>query len=90
MTDAPRIVDLKGNAVEHAPEPNRVLAVLKDLIAEIEGGLEIDRVYVLLDGPDPGDRSCWVNSSRDSGHTIAEAVYRLELEKNRIYEAAKT
>ena len=64
-----------------APETDGCLAILKGVIAEIESGRQCNSVYVLADFADPDDRARVIRVNRSTDMTVAEAVFRLELEK---------
>ncbi len=77
-----KLVDLKGKPLDEAPEQNLVLATLRGLLHEIESGeIDVTCVYVLVEVRDANDPAMVSRTSRDSGMTVADAVFRLEVEK---------
>jgi hypothetical protein len=77
------VVDLSGRPLAGIPEQDRALAILKHLVAAIEDGqLKLNWVYVLAETDDPNERANVLRKSWDTGLTVADAVYHLEMEKH--------
>jgi hypothetical protein len=77
------VVDLAGKPLAAIPEPDRVLAILKKLVAGVESGeLKLEWLYVIGAEPDPAAaRGHLLRRTWDTGITVAEAVFELEQEK---------
>jgi hypothetical protein len=76
------LIGLNGLALDEPPEADQALATLKKLVAEIEEGeVHLQSVYILAEATDPTNRALVRRINRDSGMTVAEAVFRLEIEK---------
>lgn len=82
------LVGLDGKQIEGELPSDEPLAILKMLVAKIESGmLTLSAVYVLGEIPKPGNESMVSRESWDSGLTVAQAVFRLEMEKNMVINA---
>ncbi len=76
------IVTLNGQSIEQAIEGNTPLAVLKDLVRQIEAGeLALEAVLVIGEKTATDDESMIANTTWDSGLTVGHSVYMLETAK---------
>lgn len=76
------VVDITGKPIDGEISEITPLSVLKELVADIEDGkLSPERIYILLEYPDPHFMGRVLRSTRDNGLTVSEAVYLLEMEK---------
>lgn len=75
------VLDMSGRAVERSPEPLLIKA-LQALLDEIrDDPTSVQAFYLIVERADPSDSSRVIRCAVDSGMTVAEAVFRLEMEK---------
>ena len=76
------LVNLKGEAIATAPEPNRTLAILKNLVDQIETGqFSPDKLLILYTVPHANDSALVDRHTLDSDMTVSEVLFALEMAK---------